>query len=81
MEKEVKIKVGISVGDLNGIGMEVILKTFADKRMFDFCTPILFASQKAVAFYRKLLKSETAYQEISSLDKTIAQKLNVFSYQ
>jgi 4-hydroxythreonine-4-phosphate dehydrogenase len=79
MEKEVKIKVGISVGDLNGIGMEVILKTFADKRMFDFCTPILFASQKAVTFYKKLLKSEIVHQEISSLDKTVAQKLNVLS--
>ncbi|MGB2274095.1 MAG: PdxA family dehydrogenase, partial [Flavicella sp.] len=79
MEKEVKIKVGISVGDLNGIGMEVVLKTFADKRMFDFCTPILFASQKAVAFYKKLLKSEVVYQEISSLDKVHAQKLNIIS--
>ena len=77
MEKEVKIKVGISVGDLNGIGMEVVLKTFADKRMFDFCTPVLFASQKSVAHYKKLLESEVVFQEVTSLEKTIPQKLNV----
>ena len=41
-----KIKVGISVGDLNGIGMEVVLKTFEDKRMFDFCTPVLLLKNR-----------------------------------
>ena len=37
-----KLKLGISIGDINGIGTEVILKTFKDKRMLDFCTPIIF---------------------------------------
>ena len=37
-----KIKVGISLGDINGIGLEVIIKTFKDNRMMDFCTPIVF---------------------------------------
>ena len=41
-----KVKVGISVGDLNGIGMEIIIKTFIDKRMMDICTPIVFGSSK-----------------------------------
>lgn len=49
-----KIRVGISVGDLNGIGMEVILKTFMDNRMMDFCTPIVFSSSKTASFHRKL---------------------------
>ncbi len=51
-----KIRVGISVGDLNGIGMEVIIKTFMDKRMMDFCTPIVFGSGKTAAFHRKALE-------------------------
>jgi 4-hydroxythreonine-4-phosphate dehydrogenase len=51
-----KIRVGISVGDLNGIGMEVIIKTFMDKRMMDFCTPIVFGSGKTAAFHRKSLE-------------------------
>ena len=41
-----KIKVGISVGDLNGIGIEVIIKTFLDSRMMELCTPIVFGGVK-----------------------------------
>lgn len=41
-----KIKVGISCGDLNGIGLEVAIKTFLDNRVFELCTPILYASKK-----------------------------------
>ena len=44
MDKFEKIKLGISIGDFNGIGIEIILKTFLDKRMLDFCTPIIFGS-------------------------------------
>ena len=44
MKKKHKIKVGISVGDLSGIGIEIVLKTFEDSRMLDFCTPLIFAS-------------------------------------
>ncbi|MGB0777005.1 MAG: 4-hydroxythreonine-4-phosphate dehydrogenase PdxA [Flavobacteriaceae bacterium] len=50
-----KIKVGISVGDLNGIGMEVILKTFQDKRMMDFCVPVIYASSKVISYHKKAL--------------------------
>ena len=50
MNMDKKIVVGISIGDLNGIGAEIVLKTFADPRMFDFCTPVVFASQKAIHF-------------------------------
>ena len=50
MKKKDKIKVGISVGDLNGIGIEVVLKSFEDSRMLDFCTPVIFASSKVVSF-------------------------------
>ena len=38
-----KIKLGISMGDPNGVGIEIILKIFQDKRIFDFFTPIIFA--------------------------------------
>ena len=56
-----KIRVGVSVGDLNGIGMEVIIKTFEDKRMMDFCTPIIFGSSKVISHHRKALD----YQDFS----------------
>ena len=53
-----KIKVGISIGDLNGIGLETIIKTFKDSRMMDFCTPIIFGSTKVVAIHRKALEMQ-----------------------
>ena len=48
-----KIKVGISIGDINGIGMETIIKTFKDSRMMDFCTPIIFGSVKVASIHCK----------------------------
>lgn len=49
------IRIGLTLGDCNGIGPEVILKTFADARMLDQCTPILYASGKAVAYWKNAL--------------------------
>ena len=48
-----KVKVGVSIGDINGIGMEVIIKTFMDKRMQELCTPIIFGSSKSGFFSPK----------------------------
>lgn len=48
-----KIKIGISVGDINGIGAEIILKTLADSRIYDYCTPIVYGHTKLASFYRR----------------------------
>jgi 4-hydroxy-L-threonine phosphate dehydrogenase PdxA len=45
--------IGISIGDLNGIGAELIIKTFSDHRLLELCTPLIFASGKLINFYRK----------------------------
>lgn len=50
-----KFKLGITIGDINGIGPEIILKTFADTRMYDFCTPVVYGSTKALNYYKKAL--------------------------
>jgi 4-hydroxythreonine-4-phosphate dehydrogenase len=50
-----KITVGISNGDVNGIGMEIIIKTLADNRVFDYCTPIVYGQTKIASFHRKTL--------------------------
>lgn len=54
--EERMIKVGITHGDINGIGYEVILKTFADTRMTELCTPVIYGSSKVAAFHRKALE-------------------------
>tara|TARA_B100000809_G_scaffold237763_1_gene257910 strand:- start:79978 stop:81021 length:1044 start_codon:yes stop_codon:yes gene_type:complete len=79
MDIEEKIKVGISIGDVNGIGLEVILKTFDDKRMLDFCTPILFASSKVVSSHKNALNSEVQIQGIESLDSIVDGKINLIT--
>lgn len=55
MTSDKKIRVGITHGDINGIGYEVILKTLADNELTDLCTPVVFGSGKAAGYYRKML--------------------------
>jgi 4-hydroxythreonine-4-phosphate dehydrogenase len=74
-----KIIIGISVGDLNGIGAEIILKTFIDERMFEFCTPVVFASFKSMQYVKKFLKLSTQIQRVESLEKLDNNKLNIIN--
>jgi 4-hydroxythreonine-4-phosphate dehydrogenase len=57
--KNTKIRVGITHGDINGIGYEVIIKTLLDERMYEICTPIIYGSPKVAAYHRKALDIET----------------------
>lgn len=79
MDKSDKIIVGISIGDLNGIGIEVILKTFKDKRMLEFCTPVLFGSTKVVSYHKKVLSFETAIHGITSINQIVSNKINLLN--
>ncbi len=47
--------VGFSCGDINGIGIELIIKSLSDSRITDVCIPVVFASNKSINFYRKVL--------------------------
>ncbi|MFD1062626.1 4-hydroxythreonine-4-phosphate dehydrogenase PdxA [Winogradskyella litorisediminis] len=71
------IKVGISIGDLNGIGPEIVIKTFEDARSLELCTPVIFASSRIMNFFRKHFKSKIIFHEINSLDKLAHGKVNV----
>ncbi len=70
-------KVGISIGDINGIGSEIILKTFEDDRMLEFCTPVIFAHSKMLSFLKRHFKLNLRFQGINSPDKAIEGKINV----
>jgi 4-hydroxythreonine-4-phosphate dehydrogenase len=54
-EKDYKIKLGITHGDVNGIGYEIIIKALADQRLLEYCTPVVYGSSKVASFYKKLL--------------------------
>lgn len=77
MRKGENIRVGISIGDLNGIGGEIILKTFEDPRTIEFCTPVIFASVKTITFLKKHFKSKINFNGSPSSDKIIDGKINV----
>lgn len=78
-DKTDKIIVGISIGDLNGIGIEVILKTFEDKRMLDFCTPVLFGAMKVISYHKKALNLELPVHGIASISQINHSKINVLN--
>lgn len=77
MNKSEKIKLGISIGDFNGIGIEIILKTFLDKRMLDFCTPIIFGSTKLITAYKKSMKIDLPFNGIKQVNNAILGKVNI----
>lgn len=79
MKKAENIIVGISIGDLNGIGSEVILKTFEDSRMLELCTPVIFANVKVLSFIKKALGLETPLHGIDQLDQIVIGKVNVLN--
>ncbi|HMI08452.1 MAG TPA: 4-hydroxythreonine-4-phosphate dehydrogenase PdxA [Flavobacterium sp.] len=79
MKKAENIIVGISIGDLNGIGSEVVLKTFEDPRMLEMCTPVIFANVKILSFVKKTFESTSMLHGIDHLDQLVIGKLNVLN--
>ena len=73
------IIVGISIGDLNGIGSEVVLKTFEDPRMLELCTPVIFANVKILSFVKKTFESTSILHGIDRLDQLVLGKINVLN--
>lgn len=73
------IIVGISIGDLNGIGSEVVLKTFDDNRMLELCTPVIFANVKIMSYLKKVYDLTLNFHGIDSLDQLVIGKINVLN--
>ncbi len=74
------IKVGITHGDINGVGYEVILKTFLDMRVADLCTPIIYGSSKIAAYHRKALELPPVNMNIiSRAEDAGASRLNIIN--
>lgn len=77
MKKETKVVVGISVGDLNGIGPEIIIKTYEDSRSLELNTPVIFASAKTMQFFKNHFKSKINFFNIDKPEKLVHGKVNV----
>jgi 4-hydroxythreonine-4-phosphate dehydrogenase len=80
MKREQKIKVGITHGDINGIGYELIIKAFDDPRMVELCTPVIYGSPKVAAYHRKVLEMETfMFHQIRSATEADPKKVNIIN--
>ena len=72
--------IGISCGDLNGIGLEIIIKTISDTRLLEICTPVLFANNKAVNFYRKLLPEiNINFSSVKEMSRVNHKQVNLYT--
>jgi 4-hydroxythreonine-4-phosphate dehydrogenase len=80
INEQPKPVIGFSCGDINGIGTELIIKTLSDNRILDFCTPVVFASNKSINFYRKALPDVNfTYAAIKDNTKPNIKQVNVFN--
>ncbi|MCD8287420.1 MAG: 4-hydroxythreonine-4-phosphate dehydrogenase PdxA [Porphyromonadaceae bacterium] len=77
---ENKLRIGITHGDINGIGYEVILKTLSDPHIVEICTPIVYGSSKIAAYHRKALELPPVnFNIITSAAQCAAGKLNMIN--
>jgi 4-hydroxythreonine-4-phosphate dehydrogenase len=78
MKESKKLRVGITHGDINGIGCEVILKALNDVRILDLFTPIIYGSPKVIAYYRKALGMNNLNTHlVHSAEEALADRINV----
>jgi len=78
--EDYKIKVGITQGDINGIGYEVIIKTLSDPRINDFCIPVVYGSSKVAAYHRKALNIENfSLNVVNSVSEVNPRRSNIIN--
>lgn len=72
--------IGISIGDLNGIGPEVVIKTLADNRILDMCRPVVFSSNKVINYYKRVTGNQNFnYSSTKDLSNLNNKQVNVFT--
>ncbi|TDH22974.1 4-hydroxythreonine-4-phosphate dehydrogenase PdxA [Segetibacter sp. 3557_3] len=72
--------IGFSCGDINGIGLELIIKALSDNRILEFCTPVIFGNAKAINFYRKSLGDISLnFAAVKELNRLNPKQTNLFS--
>jgi len=75
-----KLRIGITHGDINGIGYEVIIKTLSDSRLLETCTPIVYGSPKVAAYHRKALDVELfSFNQIAHAREANSKRVNIIN--
>ncbi len=75
-----KLKIGISIGDVNGIGLEVIIKTLLDNRILEYFTPVVYGNTKIASFHRKALGiNDFSFHVVNSADQAHSRRPNMIN--
>ncbi len=70
--------IGITIGDINGVGPEVIIKTLNNSKVLDMCTPVIFGSSKVLSYHKNIVKAgDFNYTVVNNLDNVSRHKTNV----
>lgn len=78
-----RVKIGITIGDINGIGLEVILKAVCDRRILSFCIPVIYGSSKVVSYHKNIVRLEefpiSFVRDIHQLDENAVTVINCWN--
>ena len=74
-----KLRIAITQGDANGIGMELIFITFATPEMFELCTPIVYGSPKVAAYHKKALNLDVNFNISQDAADAKAERINLLA--
>jgi 4-hydroxythreonine-4-phosphate dehydrogenase len=75
-----KPRIGITLGDYNGVGPEVVLKALSDNRILNLITPVVYGSSKVISFYKKLLNlEELNYTQVRNKGQYAVKSVNVIN--
>ena len=73
-----KPRIGITIGDLNGIGPEVVIKALTDPRLLNVITPVVYGSSRVLSYYRKLMGlEEFNYSQVKTKGQFFPKAINV----
>lgn len=70
-------KIGITIGDINGIGPEVIIKTLSEKKILDFCVPVIYGSSKVISYHKNIVGEDFQFVPIRSAERVTPERINV----
>lgn len=72
-----KLKIGISIGDINGVGLEVILKTLANPKIQDRCVPVVYGSSKVISYHKNIVGVDFPFQSIRAASQVFNDRINI----
>lgn len=72
-----RFRIGVSIGDINGVGLEVILKTLAKKRLYDYFTPVIYGSAKVVSYHKNIVGIDFPFNTTTGADRLQKDRINI----